>query len=69
MRIDITKPEGNTYHALAIAIRLMKDAHRDAADIDALRTAVMGAQSAKEAREAITKATFDCITFFNGHEE
>jgi hypothetical protein len=68
MRIDVTGPEGNTLTALSIATRLMREASRDKADIDALRKAVMGAESAKAARAAITKATFDSITFYDPRE-
>lgn len=65
MEIDVTQPEGNTFAALGIATRLMRDAARDKADIEALRKAVMGASSAQEAREAITAATFGSITFYD----
>ena len=69
MRIDITSPEGNTFVALGIATRLMREASRDKADIDALCHAVMGADSAKAAQDAITKATFDCIEFYDPRED
>lgn len=65
MRIDIASPDGNTFVALYHATRLMQAAHRKQTDIDALRLAVMGARSAVEARDAITAATFGCITFYN----
>lgn len=69
MRIDITSPDGNTLAALGIATNLMRQAHRDVADIVALRKAVMSAKSAKEARAAITEATFGCVEFYDGSIE
>ena len=69
MRIDIASEDGNTLVALGYARRLMKQADRDPKDIVALTQAVFAARSAKEAREAITKATFDCITFYDSREE
>lgn len=47
----------------------MKKADRDPKDIVALTQAVFAAGSAKETREAITKATYGSITFFDGREE
>jgi thiamine monophosphate synthase len=69
MKIDITAPEGNTFAALGIATQFMRQARRDAADIVALRKAVMSAQSAKEARAAITEATFGSIEFYDPRED
>lgn len=69
MRIDITAPEGNTLTALGIATRLMRQAQRDAAEIVALRKAVMEANSAKDARAAITEATCGCIEFYDPRED
>lgn len=69
MRIDITAPEGNTVAALGIATNLMRQARRDAAEIVALRKAVMGAKSAAEARDAITKATYGSIEFYDPRED
>ena len=46
----------------------MREASRDKADIDALCHAVMSADSAKAAQEAITRATFDCIEFYDPRE-
>lgn len=69
MRIDIAQPEGNTLAALGIACRLMETAKRDPQDIVALTQAVFAASSAKEAREAITEATYGSITFFNSNDE
>jgi hypothetical protein len=68
MQIDIASEDGNTLVALGHARRLMKKAKRDPADIVALTQAVFAAHSAKEAREAITKATFGSITFFNSND-
>lgn len=69
MRIDLASPDGNTLVALGYATRLMKATDRDKADIDALRTAVMAARSAVEARDAITAATFGSITFYNSQQK
>ena len=69
MRINLSTPEGNTLAALGIATRLMREAQRDAADIVALRKAVMSAKSAVEARAAITQATYGCIEFYEGEED
>lgn len=69
MRIDVTSPQGNTLAALGIATHLMRQAQRDAADIDALRNAVMSAKSAKEARAAITEATYGSIEFYDPRDE
>lgn len=65
MRIDIASEDGNTLVALGYARRLMKKADRDPQDIVALTQAVFAAESAKEAREAITQATYGSITFYN----
>jgi thiamine monophosphate synthase len=69
MRINLSAPEGNTFAALGIATRLMREARRDAAEIVALRKAVMSAKSPEEARAAITKATYGCIEFYEGEED
>lgn len=69
MEINIASEDGNTLVALGYARRLMKQASRDNADIDDLTRAVFAAQSAKEARAAITKATFGSITFINSRDE
>lgn len=69
MQIDIASEDGNTLVALGYARRLMKQASRDKADIDELTRAVFAAQSAKEARDAITDATFGCITFVDSRLE
>ncbi len=69
MEIDIASEDGNTLVALGYARRLMKQAKRADADIVKLTRAVFAAQSAKEARAAITEATFGSITFFNSHED
>lgn len=69
MEIDTRDPEGNTLTALGIATRLMKEAHRDRSEIDALIKSVMEADSAKQAREFITKATFGSITFYDPDDE
>jgi hypothetical protein len=68
MRIDLASEDGNTLVALGYARRLMKQAKRDNADIVKLTQAVFAAQSAKEARAAITEATFGSITFFNSND-
>lgn len=69
MVIDTTAPEGNIFAALGIAARFMKQAHRDKADIDALRTKVMQAKSYQAACEAITDATFGSIAFYTPGED
>ncbi len=69
MRIDISSEDGNTLVALSYARRLMKKADRDPKDIVALTQAVFAAQSAKEAREAITEATFGSIEFYDSRKE
>lgn len=65
MRIDISSEDV----ALGYARRLMKKADRDPKDIVALTQAVFGAGSAKEAREAITEATFGSIEFYDSRRE
>jgi hypothetical protein len=68
IEIDITSPEGNTLAALAIAGRVLKQLGR-AGDIVPLRNRVFAAESAKQAREAITVATNGLVTFIDPREE
>src|SRR5690606_34445563 len=64
MKIDVSRPEGNTLTALGIATNLLRDAGRSKEDIEALTRAVFSAKSAKEARDAITEATYGSIEFY-----
>ena len=69
MQIDITKPEGNTLVALGTACSLLRATGYKQDYIAALRAAVLHANSAQEARAAITKATGGAITFFKPEED
>ena len=68
MEIDISTPEGNTLTALGIATAMMRKAKRRQNDIDTLQKKVFNANSAKEARDEITKATYGAIIFVNSNE-
>lgn len=65
MEIDITSSDGNTLTALGIASKIMRAAGRNRAEIDALRKEVFSAESPYAARDAITKATFGSVTFYD----
>jgi hypothetical protein len=65
MRIDISKPEGNTLAALGHAVRFLKGAGTPAAYITELKLAVFRATSAVEARHIIEQRTGGAITFVN----
>jgi hypothetical protein len=68
MRIDVTGPEGNTLTALSLATRLLKKVDAPSEEIDRLRKAVMGADSAASARAIIEDATNGAITFYDPRE-
>ena len=65
MKIDVSKPEGNTLAALGIATQFLKKSGR-ADEIGNLRLKVFAAGSAAEARQHITDATAGAVTFFDG---
>lgn len=69
MIIDLTSPEGKTFSALGIAMRMLKAVDASQEEIDALRKAVFSAKSPEEARAAITDATNGAITFRDPRED
>ena len=69
VRIDISRPEGNTLQALGIATQILKKKTGDASAAIKLQRKVFSAGSAKEARDAITDATNGAVTFFDGSKQ
>jgi hypothetical protein len=69
VRIDVASPDGNTYAALSIACRMLKQAGVPQAEIEALGKAVKSSRNAREARREITLATNGAIEFYNSADD
>lgn len=69
MRIDIRSSDGNTMTALGHARRLLKAVGANSDELDALTTAVFNAESAHQARLAITCATNGAIEFYDSDSD
>jgi hypothetical protein len=65
MRIDIRRPEGNTFAALGIATQFLRQAGASKAYIDDMARAVFSAGNAGAARKAIEDATGGAVSFYD----
>ena len=68
VKIDISRPEGTTLHALEAASAILKRTG-DGGAIILLKRKVFASGSAEEARRHITDATNGKVTFYDGSKQ
>lgn len=65
MRIDISRPDGNTFAAMGVAAKFLQACGFSQEYIDDMRRAVFKAGRAAEARGIIEERTGGAITFYD----